>query len=513
MKKTILIIAFLLSLLSMNSCYKDLGNYEYGNLPRLSIEYVEETYPNLIAMESRLMIIPEVSSVGDYQCVWMLMPQGISHPEIDTISMEKELNWLVDKGAGSYLLVLEVTDLETDDVAYVTSDLTVSTQYLNGWYILKEVDEATDLDRYSSEDFTPSPDLFLNLLEHRMPGIPQDLSFIPTYRYIDTTDVLQMNRKTLWVCSDEEVYMLDAEEMQLVYDHANMFYTEPEVEIPQCVRYGYLCNSYFYLSNRGLYWFSSTTPNTGKFGTTLSAIDGYELSPWSCTDANSWANIYFDKANERLLALSSGNLITFSNEGRNGATAVYPANTMNCDLLYMGQTATNGYAVIHDKTNNLNRVLELDCNSYLSNEYYNPITHNSTAVLDEDFNNATLFALNYDLPYFYYSDGESIHIYDNMSQQHYKNVVSVPSGESITFMQHIYWKTSPNTEVSDEFDYFVVATNHGDEYTIYFYNLEANRPTSLAMDPITGKGKVKDIYFINSAMSQFTPLQSYPINQ
>lgn len=64
----------------------------------------------------------------------------------DTISREKDLDWVVWAGPGVYRLIFEYSDKQTGVVNYIESEMIIESKYFRGWYVMKQNGETTDVD-------------------------------------------------------------------------------------------------------------------------------------------------------------------------------------------------------------------------------------------------------------------------------------------------------------------------------------------------------------------------------
>ena len=502
MKKIIYLFVF--CVIALHSCIDDEGNYVYQDLVRLDVDSVKTSY-SVRSMVDHLVIKPEITSSGDYNCIWMLYT-GQVNPVIDTISTEKELDYPVTEPAGSYRLVLEVADNQTGDATYVTSNVNISTLYSTSWYVLKEIDGATDVDLIASEEETMQ-DLFLNLHGERMEGLPIDISYTPSYRYIDKDNVLYRDKAVLWVCSEDNIYMLETANLNIVREHDELFYGPVPNEMPYHV--GFTMGFAIYMSSAGVYYQPGMTMSSGKFGSpVMLENDDYQLGRLSCTFDRSF--IFWDELNSRFIAMNNGTLRTFQDKDKKGDTPEIVPNNMNCDLLMLDRTTNAGYAVLKKRTSGELLVLELDklAHDDWSPTFYNPINNLNAIRLsaDHEMGRAIVFAQNHNLAYIYYTDGEKVNLFDFMTNSTREDLLPVNAGERITFMKHLYWT---GDATNDGFEYLVVGTEHGEEYTLYFYELLGGVPDlDKEVISISGTGKIKDVQYVNS----FVAFQQYPID-
>lgn len=513
MNKIIYSLFIFYSFIAFSSCIDDEGNYVYKDLIRVGVDSLEASY-QVRTMVDHLVIKPEVTSNGDYECMWMMYSTKTQvNPDIDTISYDKELNYLVTEPAGDYRLVLRVTDQATGDAVYTTAEVNVATIYSNGWYVLKDVGGQTDIDLITPER-EKVENLFLNLLGNYMPGNPMDISYTPAYTYIDEESVKHMNEPILWVCSGEEVYMLKVADLSLVYKHDELFYGEVLPETPYHVCYGPGKSYFVYMSSAGIYYYHGMTPSSGKFGSPIRMDDGYELGVQSYNMNRS--TMFWDNLNSRFIALNNGSLRPFQDKNEKGEVQEIVPNNMNCDLLLLDRTSSAGYAVLKDRTTGELLIVELDPNTHdsFSPLFYNPI-NNKNAIrvpASSGMASATVFAQNHKLAYLYYSDGLQVNMIDFMTNTSREDIAPLEPGETVSYMKHLYWNPSVGSD-KDKFEYLVIGTTQGDNYTLSFYELLGGVPDkSKEIIRVSGTGKIKDVQFLSSQMSMFTNFNEYPLD-
>ena len=88
---------FLLALLSVLcwSCYDDQGNYDYHELNRTAVSGIDPVYRcDLLSRLSIPVVIQSEDKDRTYDYVWMYHKSEGSK-KIDTISREKDLDWVV----------------------------------------------------------------------------------------------------------------------------------------------------------------------------------------------------------------------------------------------------------------------------------------------------------------------------------------------------------------------------------------------------------------------------------
>ena len=507
-KITYLLLAFFASL---QACIEDEGNYVYEDLVRLSVDSLQKSY-QIRSMIDHLTIKPNITSSGDYNCCWMLYSlSDLANINVDTISQEKELNYLVTEPSGAYRLTLCVTDNQTGDALYTSAEVNIATVYNDGWYVLKEINEATDMDMFTLED-EKMENLFLNLFDSHMDGIPMDFSYTPAYTYVDKESIKHYNERILWVCSDQNVYMLKLADMALIYEHDELFYGDIPNDIPYHVSFGASRSYYLYMSSAGIFFLHSASPSSGRFGLPASLENGYALNPLSYNMNNS--TVFYDDKNCRFIAMNNGNLRAFSDEDSEENIPAFVPNNLNCDVLMLDRTMNLGFAILKERTTGELLVLELTPSSHdsYSPTFSNPINANHSVRLPAShaMSSATHFALNHNMAYIYYTDGSRICLYDLYTHSIKENLITLNANEKISFLKHLHWNPSKNKD-EDEFEYLVIGTTHGDEYTLHFYDLFAGEPNK-EVKTLSGTGKIKDVQFISTKMGMFASFSQYPLD-
>ena len=137
MKKTLIL---LLASLGFVSCVEDEGNYNYTELNQITIEGIEESY-NVLDKVDSIKIYPTIkgSLLGDnldnYEYQWHIH-EGVTDHKHTIISNEKDLEYKVDLGIGSYTLYFTVKDKTTGLEASAYSSIKTSTAISKGYLLL-----------------------------------------------------------------------------------------------------------------------------------------------------------------------------------------------------------------------------------------------------------------------------------------------------------------------------------------------------------------------------------------
>lgn len=97
------------------SCYEDKGNYDYIEVPEINIAGLQEDY-TVLAFDT-LRISPTITTINgetDYSYLWITQITDSKDDTQDTISREKELEWVAAKEAGRYDLLFIAKNKTTE---------------------------------------------------------------------------------------------------------------------------------------------------------------------------------------------------------------------------------------------------------------------------------------------------------------------------------------------------------------------------------------------------------------
>lgn len=484
-----------LFIFSLTGCYEDKGNYDYNPIPPIEMEGIDAEY-TVYSMLDQLQISPQFPNKENYNFMWTLFSTTIVQAPVDTISFEPDLDYKVAKDADTYTLTLTVEDKHNGDKQFFNTKVIVHTQYTAGCYILKEVDGETDLDLIN-----PEKRLLADILKNtssRISGVPQSLVICPDINYIDENGKPQERVKTVWICSDKDARMLTLEHMAPVYDLNTMFYEEKTGEQPRC--FSKTNASLSYLSNNGYYDMYLLIPTAAhKFGLPLrlSNAPAGEPENYSCgkhaiTGTNTC--IFYDETNCRFLIVTNTILKCFSNTDKNGypTSALLTPNNMNCELIYMGKSASNGYALMYNKSTQQTLLYKMEAAAYdkFGTGLYSPLL--AVKEVEAPYNNITqaeTFGHNTTLAFIYYSIGNQLNLYSFDSGNGITNIFPGLEG-NITMIKHF----KGELPFGSAGEYLVVATEQNGHYKLYFCEMLAGRP-NLDKEPIVieGEGKVVQI--------------------
>lgn len=351
----------LVVLFSCSACYKDLGDYDYREIPEGTISGIDEKYSE-IAFDT-LKILPEIATVNgtsDYSCRWMLLKPDEKIK--DTIGCEQRLNWVVNRKTGIYQLLFSATSLTTGVEIRKRMELTVTSSTSVGWYVLKNAGEKCDIDYFSNDSVLTAYDMLSGMYGYRLEGKGKRLAWFDNFWELNENGRYSPTKR-LFVQSAKETVVFDPGEGEVVRKMDELFYQVPGKKDFQRI---FLLNRRIYILNDGLLtMINASSSNTGRFGTAipLSTTDvsqKYKLSEYTVGYSSYGPLVWDEITNSFMYVLSTGKKMGVFKD----KTGKISVNNMDYKLLFMGTrflgAVSQGCALMKKKGENDYRILMLN---------------------------------------------------------------------------------------------------------------------------------------------------------
>ncbi|MFV0555283.1 MAG: PKD-like family lipoprotein [Mangrovibacterium sp.] len=528
-KTLVLVVLFLALLPGLQSCYKDLGNYDYDTLPDIKISEIQTYYGEKRLFEDTLVINPVITYGEEgnesFTGEWFRVTNDTIFTSItQTIDLTYPMNI-----SGSNVLFFRATHKETGLMLTARSRVSVVSQMERGFYILKETaDGNTDVDGFTRNTTTKELDEYPNLITKNcgnpLEGAPVNIDYWNWLNRTETgSSVTVESVRAIRPMSEKELAIFDIKSFLYLGDLNSMLYDPLPTE------------------NLKLEHLSSCTPittliyNGGKIQAlkNKSAADGgmsrfagevvgdYELEPMVCGGfkGGDGGALVYDKTTKSIKALAaptSSVLTTLPDVGH----SLYPEyeaqverkiNNIDMNLKYCGKYDTGekvppmgmaeGYGValfLFEKNNQPDSL-------FLYHVSIRPLAagmyHNMVSLFEVDtlknintFKKADFYATHLSKQYMYYAKDNKVYSYDYAQ----KDMPSADlgfdyGGEEITYMRHVKWTLE---DVADyNFDCLVVGTYKDGRYKLYFHNLSGVTPMDGTKMILEGEGKVKSFVY------------------
>lgn len=514
------ILSFCTLVLLVTACYEDKGNYDYHEISEIEIAGLEKNYTKTSYQEV-LHLEPVVTATGgdsDFDYLWTLNLAKSSATtserikiKLDTIGTDRILDFPVNLKQGHYEVTLRITNKSNQLVIYQVIPLNVVTKYSEGFYLLKDMGNSTDLDLHLT-DTTVVTDIFLKTEGRHLPDAPVSLGLDPGYCYIDENTGEHVITKTITICTENDVRISNVEDMSTIYTHKTMFLSPDE---PQEKPY-YIWRNILgvgYLSSKGAYFSTQGTwqgqLGSGKFG--YPAYVGNEQSPVQPNRNGVFSDevgfCFFDELQGRfLLLVYTGLLYTYSDLNEDYEETEYKPNGIKHHLKFFGRNFLNkenrGYALFEDATTSgKHYIYQMRLNAKL----HNPIEKVTEVTASSKLNGANLYATNeLTAKVMYFVHNNRLYMYDlENNTEETLSPAGMSKDEEITYIGNRYWVNMQDNSGNKEgnFDYLAFATYKNGKYKVYLYEILGGKPYGEPVRILEGEGKVVKIQYLDFDMN------------
>lgn len=489
-----------------SSCMKDLGNYDYKTLDEFEITGVEQNYS--VTLLENLTIPASINATGgNYSAAWFIVmadkDAGFSDNTIaDTISRDFVLDIPFRFSPGTYSLYLKVTNDETGVAKYAKTSVTASTKFSTGYYLLKETaDGNSEMDLHYPDGKTVE-NMIAELTGNSLSGKPRTLTYLNDFSYLnEQTGNKDVNFLMIPV-SEDAMITFNMTDMSIARTYDQWFYGDA-MDVDKISHMSNLGFSYGMFTSEGLF---SNYQNAmwgmysvGKYATSADIMyDGtvnYSCGPHVCHFTAD--NYTYDSVNNQIIDVDY-------NGGVAPITMEYPpllagqqatVETFQDDVIYMGglyASVTDNLVIVCEKEDKSRYWYYGTCEQQNTSQKFN-IVNKAEFEAGSVFQTADLYATcRLNGTYLYAASGNDIYALNPENGYSVKlEFPSMPAGE-ITYMDTMWYETY-NSATS--YNYFVVATYNGGNYTVAFYDMVGGEPVKdkAPVKVLTGKGKIKSV--------------------
>lgn len=491
MKKlyTILIIG-LLSILAY-SCTKSKANEFKPDLPPAVVTGYQTTY-TVYTHKDTLSIAPTVPDERLYDFYWTVFSNNYTVgsgvvPRGDTLSRSKNLKYEVLLNPGKYTLVFNVKNRNTGVTQMITSDLSVSTLTMSGWYMLKDDGAKTDF------DFIYPAGRINNWIANfnggkSLNGKSIKAVFSSSFKKgLTSTDLFSV----FTVVSDQDAAIYRIDNGKLVMGFDDMFFTKPATRKPQNVIQP-VADNFINLINDGKVY----TMVKGSLFADPPASN-YKMSPVAAVGS---LVLTFDDVSKSMVFLDGAN---FSVLGSNGNDL----KNMNASVVWIGgyPGLRNAATILFRKNTGEGSLVKLNAAYGFMAGYSSPlITGTKTVPQAHGLMSADVIGGNYDSDYIYYSKGNNIYMTDFASLQ--ENLqVSLPVGETVTSIQHIKYPHPAAAGAVVTTDYLAIASYVNGNYKVWLHKISSTGTIQALPKPnFEGQGRVSCVNYLEQGTGNRT---------
>ena len=505
------ILLFLFVGAGLWSCYDDKGNYDYHDLDELVIDSTGgsiQTNYSIGRMET-LNIPLKVYYKGELvngsenqypelEFNWVVYQQGSGTPiaERDTISEQIELNIPINLEERQWKLTFTVVNKQTDVREFMTFGLKVNSSLSEGWMVLYERDEKTDVGLITNKLIAPDVlqeqtwlDIYSTYNNSPLEGKPRRL----IYSKATTPEVVM-------VVSDKDMVAVDPLSFTKLYAFEDLFWSAPVEKAP-----GY----YTTFFNKREFMLNTGKPHTVNFSTGGSnrtsmffgvpcTGDYGDLANWCANMSTAYSGVVYDQTAQCFKCVKSNQTQVVSLPVQS-SEAAFDCNKVGMELVMSDYGRNNyEYVVMQDKSGHY-YLLVADFCSFT--------TQTSIGVGKYDMANCkgvqagiTSVTAGYKGEILYYAAGNGVYLYDyKVSNSSGDPVWEDPNGGIVTCIRlQKYLGTGSMTKIPvNDCEVLYIATYNEQTGAGTVYQLKVN-PSSGAVDKssqrvFSGFGKVKDM--------------------
>ena len=487
MKKHIINIALATALaVSLASCYSD--DSSLGDMSKVgAIEIAEMPTQSLISYSgNHLTVTPEIKTSfaeNDLEYAWYLYQERKDEENgfrTNCISRERNLDYEVNLGSGTYTVALEVKARSNGFTKLAKMTLNVKTEFADAFYILKETAEgASELDIATSGGV--SENLITKMYGKPVSGKPVNLAMLYAQQCIDPDTEEMTTANTINVFTETSYESYRTEDMKKVFDKTTISYAGEE----NTSNYRNIVNGYFYallVADNGIAgkpYGEDFGLSTGKYG--LPTVEGNYSKHMQMMSQGRRGMAVWDNDNHGIYAIDYNCL--YADE-----ITADPASDEEClasGINKMGSTETVWF-LTEDKTRGTRHLYLINGSNgkLIEKKTLDPQLHISKAE--------HAAACGGSAAYIYVVDGGKLYGYGWENGTEAEITLPGMSGD-VTFVTNQWLCDFDGGGVYD-FDNLIVGSQQGDSYTLFFYDsLVGGMPTGAPYMTAKGTGKVKSI--------------------
>ena len=497
--RSFLFVSFFLTLFS---CKKDLGNYDYTELNAL--EKINGLPAEVSAVYGKsLKITPELKFTKDpnfdeskYSFEWIYIgPNGLGGLKLFSLAKTRNLDIIMQIVAGNYTAYYNITEQATG-VKYSTKfNLKVVNEINEGWIMMNEANGKARVDMLSlntNNDF----DLIIDLLATTGSDLKLEGKPVMTYTY--NTGVLvgpDAISYGLYFGTDQGTTKVDpnsfkwTKTMSLSYE---MYGDIPAGFYADVIRRQ--LGSAAYMIGKGNAYYYERAVNV-YYSTPINYITaekkGFEIEPFVAGDQSTaiGINIFYDKTNRRFVRHSGSAATSTTIPDPDAAQKLFSFNT-GMDLLYMRWVSFNGgevFSILKDPSSS---------KRYLAR--FNPVNNAQSyysEILATDFSNAEFYAINPEFGYIFYTVGSKIYQYDMVYKT--TKLMADFGSKKISYFNFYEFKSTTKYTGSNKLmvGLYDTGVSNGTEGSLNIYTVPGLNGNIILDKSYSGFGRIKSLTY------------------
>ncbi len=500
MKALEILIVFASSIL-FYSCNKEMGRDRFEELESITLTGMQAHYSVVSGIDSLIIEpIPSSNKEAEFEYLWGIYDIRNEDPytAMDTIGKSKKLVYPVNKAAKNWYLSLQVKNKKTGYSEYFKSTIDVATAYTRGWYVIKEENDRTDMDFFTTPNSIIADKRIENVYSfvngEKLKGKPVMIRFFNDFKAPNDKGEYSPTR-SICLVTNEDVGIMTLSGLELIKDFKTLFHGEPSKRNMQMI--GNNFTNYYLINDGQLHSMIGQGPSTGTFGGRKlkdTQDTPYFLSPFHLMYTN--RAFFFDETSSSFFSadVRNMNLIPVTDD----ADVTMSSTNNNKRMLYMGIRTTgylSGYAIFQDKDDLSKKSIAQIIPSVSQFKIYHKTLESGEKLYKGDN-----FALIYqEEEVMYFSLGKEVWS-RNLSNDKEKLQFTVPANEEITFIRYRKFSGS-GPEADYSYNYVMVGTNDGGKYKVRMFTKSGGDLSASPAFILEGKGVAKDALFVGPAVN------------
>lgn len=483
MKKIIFYVLALLAL-GMAACFEDNSTLGTDFIPDIEISGLRDT--TIVSYSGNVLeITPEIVTEykdSELSYMWYIMTAS----NLEEIGEGKTLSYEVNLPSGTYTIMLQVTALDYDYSRRATMQLSTTTAFAEGYYILKETaDGRSELDLVNSTGLNQN--LMTTVLGAPLEGAPFNLTVTYGQCYIKEETQGMPSTKAVNVFTEKSVHIFRTEDLKQIHDPSTMFYAGAPQEGERFYSVGQKGQRMYLFTNKGFYS-TNTSACTGKYGNPLG------------TCASKHVQIIFNLISGGIAYWNEAERLLYWGDSRGTQPLDYElpedmdAATVECvasGTNYVGGVETVWF-LLRDAANNRCLVLPVDTKSECDVVAVDPASRFAQAevVAGNTRSAAAVYFVSDNRLWAYRLDGTS------------EYEIPLPGVEgTITYISNPFITVNGRYSGIEPIDWnsLVVATETSEGYHLYVWDKEdlVGGAPQRTVEPFKGSGKVKAVRYLH----------------
>jgi hypothetical protein len=432
-----------LSLIFLQACYDDKGNYDYEQLDEIVIDttrsnilpdYALYRYDTIeiepkVYYNGVLLNEDNTDYANDLDIIWSVF-QAVTGGNVytrDTLSTGIKLSAQITKPAGKWIVLLTVRQRRNDVETYMRFNLQVDEILSDGWMVLYERDGNTDVG--------------LIVDDYIKKGVIRERTFVDVYSAANGKplsgspkeiihSVAPIQSREVLIASSNELAGVNYTSFEITHSFKDLFWDVPQSQSPSYLGGNSGRRELVINDNRIHYvnFMSSGLFRTNYFGDACRGDYG-KLAEWAATCySSSFDAVVYDQDYKRFRCVNYGAVEVVGFQAQDPATTAFDVNNVGMEFL-VSDWGRNNYEYSIMKNDNEYALL-------LSNFYNGELTGLGTGKYDmsacPDISSVSSLAAAVDGEYIYYSTGGSLYIYKYNTNEAASKVWTAPANEIIS---------------------------------------------------------------------------------